>query len=172
MAKVTMNHLMKAFSGSIGGLVFRQMPDGSVLVSKAPDFSRRKFSKGQKEHQQRFREASAYASYAAKTHPIYTELAIETMKTAYNLALSDWFNPPVVHQVQQRDSRIPVEASDNVMVAKVVVKILDEEGNAVEKGEAIRGDGHWWEYLPHTSGKAIAVEAWDLAGNVTKYVNQ
>lgn len=167
MAKVRMNHLMKALSGSIGGLVFRQMPDGSVLVSKAPDFSSRKFSKGQKEHQKRFQEASAYARSAAKTKPIYAELAKGTMKTAYNLALSDWFNPPMIHQVLQRNGKIFVEASDNVMVAKVVVTILDEEGKAVEKGEGIRGEGDWWEYLPKTVGKRITAEAWDLAGNMT-----
>jgi len=169
MAKVRMNHLMKALSGSIGGLVFRQMPDGSVLVSKAPDFSSRKFSKGQKDHQQRFREASAYARNAAKTQPVYAELAKATMRTAYNIALSDWFNPPVVHQVQQRDGRIFVEASDNVMVAKVVITMLDEEGNIVEMGEGIRGEGDWWEYIPKTTGETVIVEAWDLARNVTRH---
>jgi hypothetical protein len=169
MAKVRMNHLMKALSGSIGGLVFRQMPDGSVLVSVAPNFSNRKFSKGQKEHQQRFRDASAYARGAAKTQPFYAELAKETMRTAYNIALSDWFNPPVIRQVRQEGVRILIEASDNVMVAKVVVTILDEEAKVMEKSEGIRGEGDWWEYVPKTCGKMITAEAWDLAGNVTKF---
>lgn len=40
-------------------------------------------------------------------------------------------------------------------------------GNAVEKGEGIRGKGDWWEYVPSAKGK-IVVEARDLAGNVTK----
>ena len=169
MAKVTMNQLTKAFRGQIGGLVFRHMPDGSVLVSKAPDFSSRKFSKRQKDHQQRFQDASAYARNAAKTQPVYAELAKATMRTAYNIALSDWFNPPVVHQVQQRDGRIFVEASDNVLVTKVVFTLLDEEGNAVEKGEGIRGEGDWWEYIPKTTGETVIVEAWDLARNVTRH---
>lgn len=169
MAKVIMNQLTKAFRGSIGGLVFRQMPNGSVLVSRAPDFSRRKFSKGQKEHQQRFRDAVSYARSAAKTQPIYAEIAEGTVKSAYNIALSDWFNPPVIHQVKHKDRRIFVEVSDNVLVTKVVFTLLDEEGKIIEEGEGLRGNGNWWEYLPDLTGKIITVQAWDMAGNVTKF---
>jgi len=169
MAKVVMNELMKALSGQIGGLVFRQMPNGDVLVSMAPNFSRRKFSKGQKKHQQSFREAAAYARSAAKTQPIYAELAKGTL-TAYNIAVSDWFNPPVIHKVQQKDGRILIEASDNVMVTKVVVTVRDDQGAVLEKGEATRGEGNWWEYIPKTIRNTITTEAWDLARNVTKFV--
>lgn len=168
MARVNTNELIKALSGAIGGMVFRSMPDGSTWVSTAPDFSRRKFSKGQKEHQQRFREASSYARHAAKTQPIYAELAKGTMKTAYNIALSDWFSPPVIHQVQRRDGRILVEASDNVMVTKVVTTILNEQDEVLEKGEATRQESGWWEYVPKLAGKRITAEAWDLAGHVNK----
>ena len=168
MAKVRTNDLIKAFSGKVGNLVFRTMPNGSVVVSVAPHFHNRKFSKGQKEHQQRFREASLYARQSAKTQPIYGELAKETTKTAYNIALSDWFNPPVIHQVKQKDERILVEASDNVMVIKVVFTLLDKEGKIV-KGEGVKGKGNWWECVPSSMGKIIAVEACDMAGNVTKF---
>ena len=89
MAKAKMNELIKALSGQIGGLVIRPMPDGSVSVSMAPNFSRRKFSPRQTQHQKRFREASAYARHAAKAQPIYAQLAEGTMKTAYNFAVSD-----------------------------------------------------------------------------------
>ena len=41
MAKAIMDELIKAFRGVMGGLVFRQMPDGSVLVSMHPIFHRR-----------------------------------------------------------------------------------------------------------------------------------
>ena len=51
------------------------------------------------------------------------------------------------------------------MVAGVL--ILDEQGKVVEKGEGIRGEGDWWEYVPIAAGK-VAVEARDLAGNVVK----
>ena len=140
MAKVRKNPIVRGISGGIGNLVFRQMPDGSTYVSAKPDFSHRKFSKGQKEHQSRFQQAVAYAREAAKTQPIYAKLAESTIMSAYNFALSDWFNPPVIHAIERKDGRIRVEASDNVMVTKVQVIILDEEGKVAEKGEAVKVD--------------------------------
>jgi len=64
-----------------------------------------------------------------------------------------------------------VDASDNVMVTKVLVNILDEEGKVLEKGEAVRKNPKtkWWEYATHTEGQIMA-EAWDLAGNRHKLV--
>ena len=163
MAKVIRNPVMQGISGGVGNLVFRQMPDGSTYVSAKPNFSHRKFSEGQKEHQSRFQRAVAYA----KSQPIYGELAAGTIKSAYNFALSDWFNPPVIHCVERRDGLIRVEASDNVMVTKVVVTILNVDGNVIEKGEAVKVDERWWEYAAGMEGK-VAVEAWDLAGNVVR----
>jgi len=64
-----------------------------------PDFSNRKLSVEQKTHRARFGEAAAYAREAAKRHHIYAQLAKGTMKNAYNIALSDWFHPPIIHQV-------------------------------------------------------------------------
>jgi hypothetical protein len=40
----------------------------------------------------------------------------------------------------------------------------------VEKGNGIKGEGDWWEYLCKLAGKTITAAAWDLAGNVTKAV--
>lgn len=169
MAKVIRNPAMQGISGAVGNLVFRQMPDGSTYVSAKPDFSHRKFSEGQKEHQSRFQRAVAYARAAAKSQPIYGELAAGTIKSAYNFALSDWFNPPVIHCVERRDGLIRVEASDNVMVARVVVAILDGDGNVIEKGEAAKVDERWWEYAAGMEGN-VAAEAWDLAGNVVQEI--
>ena len=72
--------------------------------------------------------------------------------------------------MQQREGQILVEASDNMMVAKVVITMLDAEGMVLEKGEAIRREGNGWEYAPRMAGNIITAEAWDLAGNVTKFV--
>jgi len=89
------------------------------------------------------------------------------------MALSDWFNPPVVGRIERRAGKIRVEASDNVMVARVRVTIRNEEGTILETGEAkpeypqkrpaVAG---WWEYAAQANGK-IAAEAWDLPGNVS-----
>ena len=165
MAKVRDNIVVRGLSGSIGDVVLQHMPDGKTYVRSRPDFSRRKFSKGQKKHQSRFQEAVAYARDAAKSKPIYAKLAAGTTKSAYNFALSDWFNPPVIHTIERKRGRIRVEASDNVMVTRVQVTVLDEKGKVVEKGEAVKADERWWEYVTSADGKVMA-EAWDLAGNV------
>jgi len=165
MPKAKLNSILTSLSGTLGkSLVIRQMRDGSFIVSAKPDFSNRKFSKGQLIHQSRFQEAAAYARNAAKTQPIYTQLAAGTTKTAYNIALSDWFNPPVIHTIKQyKSGMIRIEATDNVLVTKVIVTVLDAKERVLEKGEAMPIKG-FWEYIPAAHGKVIA-EAHDLAGN-------
>ena len=171
MAKAIMDELIKAFRGSLGGLVFRKMPNGSVVVSSRPIFHRRRFSQAQKDHQSRFKESARYARFAAKSQPIYAERARGTLKTAYNIALSDWFNPPVIHQVESSDGQIRVEAQDDVLVTKVQVTVLDEGGQVLEKGAAIRSHGDWWEFPAHARGTMIIAEAWDLPGHVGRLVS-
>jgi hypothetical protein len=63
-------------NGSVGDMVFRQMPDGSMRASAKPN-NKRKFNQVQKGYQDRFRLAVAYAR-EAKTDPVYAELARET----------------------------------------------------------------------------------------------
>ena len=167
MAKVQNNIFVSGLSGSLGDFVIRQMADGSTRVCKKPDFSRRVFSNEQKDHQSRFKQAAGYARDAAKMYPIYAELAEGTTKNAYNWALSDWFNPPVIQRIERGDGRIRVLARDNVMVTKVQVRIVNPEGEVLEAGEASQVDSMWWEYLSDTQGMIEAV-AWDLAENKTK----
>ena len=171
MAKAANNLLLRGVSGKLGGMVIRQMRDGSIQLSAIPDFSNRQLSDAQKDHQKRFKQAAAYARQAAQLQTIYAEQAGSTMKTAYNIALSDWFNPPVIHCVERIGETIRVEASDNVKVAKVHVQILDEKGKVLEEGDAVQVDPElrpeWWEYASNTEGQVVA-EAWDLAGNCTR----
>ena len=173
MAKIIKNAIGLSLSGKVGDLVFRQMPDGSTRVSRMPDFSQRVFSQGQKDHQKRFKQAATYAGEAAKTLPIYTELARGSTKNAYNWALSDWFNPPVIKDIQRKGGTIRVHASDAVMVTEVYVKILDKDGNVLDEGQAIQTDSEnepeRWEYQSDTQGRMEAI-ARDLAGNETRAV--
>ena len=169
MAKVINNALWRGVSGKLGDIVIRQIPNETIYLSARPDFSNRQFNTAQKDHQQRFTKAAAYARRAVRMEPAYAELARRTMKKAYNIALSDWFNPPVVHSIERVGDTIRVEAGDDVMVARVRVKILDEKGEVLEQGHAIQRDPElcpeWWEYRSKTEGRTILVEAWDLAGN-------
>jgi hypothetical protein len=74
----------------------------------------------------------------------------------------------VIHRVERKEGRILIDASDNVLVTRVRVTVLDEEGKTLEKGEAMQPGSKtgWWEFTPHSEGKLLA-EAWDLAGNKT-----
>jgi len=175
MAKVVSNQVVQGVSGGLGNLMLRRLRDGRTILCVKPDFSRRKLSEGQQAHYQRFREGAMYARDAAKTEPVYAEIAAGTMKTAYNIALADWFHAPVIHKVEVGEGRVRVFASDDARVAGVRVSILDGEGKVREQGEAVGpvqpGSSGWWEYaagrLPGV-GEKLVVEARDLAGNVTR----
>jgi hypothetical protein len=170
MAKVRNNVIVRGVSGGFGEqVVLRQMRDGSTVVAKMPDFSRRKFSTLQKAHQIRFQRAAAYAK-AARGNPIYAEIAAGTLKNAYNVALSDWSHPPVIHKVERVEGCIRVWASDNVRVARVQVTVFGQEGIR-EQGEGVRGEGDLWEYVSSAEGQVLA-EVWDLAGNRVHWVSE
>ena len=86
----------------------------------------------------------------------------------YNFALADCLVPPVIHRIERREGCIRVEATDNTMVTKVCVVVLDEAGKLLESGDALRAEGDWWEYATHVQGKRVLAKAFDLPGNCTK----
>ena len=179
MTRVILNGNVKGLRGQTGNLVFRQLPDGTTVMSQGqPKKNSRqkkraklKRSEGQKEHNNRFQEAAWYASAAAKAEPLYAELAAVTPTwTAYNHALHDWFHAPQIGCLAQEAGYILVEASDDVLVMTVKVTILDNGGCVLEAGEATRREGDWWEFASPIIGKTVIAEARDLPGNVTKLV--
>ena len=167
MAKVKDNPITEGASGKLGRrLVFRHMKDGRTIIATRPDYSDHKWTTDQQAHHSRFQQAAAYARVSSRSNPLYAELARGTAKNAYNLALSDWFNPPEVHSVTRKDGCIVVAAFDNVQVTNVLVTISDGEGQILEQGQARMIYEGRWEYDTTTQGK-IRVEAQDLAGNIT-----
>ena len=172
MAKVLSNPVVQGLSGSLGrDLMLRRLADGRTVLCVKPDFSRRKLSAQQHDHHRRFRKASAYARSAAKTQQAYAERAAGTLKTAYNIVLADWFHPPVIHAVEVRDGQIRVQASDDVLVARVRLTLLDGAGRQVEQAEAAQTSVLWWGHAPQSapgSWSTLIAEAWDLAGNVAR----
>jgi hypothetical protein len=168
MAKIRKNIIIEGISGKLGGqLVFRTLKDGRTIVCAAPDFSNRVFSTGQKAHHSKFKAGTEFAKVAQFSEPIYAQLKEGTVKTAYNIALADYFHPPVIHAVKWEGSRLKIHASDDVLVTGVTVTLFGADGKVLEKGEAIKVDADWWEYAPQSTGR-ILVEARDLAGNITK----
>ena len=179
MTRVILNGTIKGFRGKIGSMIFRQLPDGTTVMtqgqpeknSREKKRARLKRSPRQQAHNSRFQEAASYARRAARIHPVYAELAaITPMKTAYNFAVSDWFHAPEIGCIAQREGRIRVDASDDVGVTKVQVTVLDDESRVLETGEAVRDEEDWWEFASRAEGKTVIAEARDLPGNVTKLV--
>jgi hypothetical protein len=81
-----------------------------------------------------------------------------------SLALSDWFEAPVIHGVRRQDGCICVDVPDHVQVASVRITILGEPGGA--QGQAVWIQDARWKYTASIQGKLL-LEAFDLAGNVT-----
>ncbi len=169
MAKVKKNIVMQGLSGSLGkDLYVRTLRDGRTIISVKPDFSNRQFSEAQSNHQKRMKAAAAYAKVASKENPIYAQKAKGTAKNAYNIALADWMNSPVIRSMNLYfGDTIRIDATDDMQVIRVVITILDPQGEPVEQGEAKLELGVWWDYQPTHQGR-IQVEAWDLAGNVAQ----
>ena len=169
MAKVRRNAIFTGISGTIGQDHYaRTMRDGRTIISLKPDFSNRQFSEAQLRTQSRIKQAAAYAKLASNENPIYAMKAEGTAKNAYNVALADWMNPPVIHSMDLHLGRIiRVDATDDVQVTKVVVTVLNSQGQLVEQGEATLEFDIWWDYQPTHQGN-IRVEAHDLAGNVVQ----
>lgn len=94
MAKVTLSPLVKDVRGRLGDYVFRRTHTGEVILSKVPDLSNVKWSKAQKAHRKRFKEAVAYAKSAMaepKVRAKYEKRAAKLGKRPYDLAVSDYF---------------------------------------------------------------------------------
>jgi hypothetical protein len=179
MTKVLFHGSIKGFRGRIGDLIFRQMPDGTTVVTQAPPKktrrekkrAQRKRSERQRSHNEHFHEAVGYARHAHKINPLYAEKAsMQPMVNSYNLALSDAMKPPEIHCIEKKAGHIRVKVTDNFLVSEVRVSILDGEGKVLEKGEAVKCRGDWWSYTPQVEGKAIRAEAWDLPGQKTKLI--
>jgi hypothetical protein len=169
MTKATLNALFSGLSGSLDKDHYaRTTRDGRTIISKKPDFGNRQFSEAQLNVQNGTKQAAAYAKVASKENPIYAQKAKGTSMNAYNLAVRDWHRPPVIRSMDLcLDGLIRVSATDDVQVTKIIITILDQEGKSLEQGEAELTLGAWWDYKAVNRGR-IQVEAWDMAGNVTR----
>ena len=168
MAQVIDNLVTEGLSGKLGKRpVIRHMRDGRTIFATRPDYSNHEWTADQQTHHSRFQEAAAYARLASKTNPLYSQRAAGTKRNAYNIAPSDWFKAPLIHQVTRQADCIRVNVTDNVQVTEVRITISDEAGNMLEQGNASHVDGAFWEYATVSEGR-VTVQAVDPAGNVTR----
>ena len=178
MAKAEDNVLTRGFSGTIGKqLTFRRI-GGQTFVSKY----RRPPSVPPTEKavaaRTKFAVATAYAKKAVKNpekKALYQQ-AVTGGQRAYNVAIMDALNPPVVESIDIKNylgragDTILILAKDDFKVDSVSVAISNESGEIVEQGNAVMQEDMEWLYTatienPTLSGSKIEVVARDLPGN-------
>lgn len=89
MAKVTLNPMVKSTRGRLGDYVLRRTHTGQMTLIKLADMSNVKWSKAQKAHRQRFKQAVAYAKAALaepKVRAKYEKAAVKAGKRPFDLA--------------------------------------------------------------------------------------
>ena len=181
MAKSKNNVVTHGLSGKLGEmLVFRQL-NGKTIVASTPRKTREQTEK-QKQHQERFLQASHYAMAALKdaaTKQAYAAAA-ESGQTAYNIALADMMRAPEIQAVNlagysgKPGDIVTVKATDDFRVTQVTVEIQRADGSLVEKGNAVLSEtGIEWQYKALTDnnvtqGCKVIARAMDLPGNVTE----
>ena len=129
----------------------------------------------------RFQEAVIYGK-SVLTDPTTKALYEEKTapgKSAYNVAVADYFNAPNIKEVDlsnytgEEGSTIRIKATDDFEVADVQVKIANADGTLVEVGNAVlQSDGLFWLYTAtklneSLQGDKITVTVSDIPGNNT-----
>ena len=179
MAKVRNNIFVRGLSGSLGEqFVVKQDKAGRTIVSVAPTFSEnRTYSEAQLDWQDKFRDASVYAT-GAKDNETYVEKAKGTPLTSYNVAMADFFHAPEIKDIDvtawhgTAGEVIRIQAVDDVKVTQVTVVITDSTGTVLEQGAAVQAEGAWWNYtatVTSASASRIVVSARDLPGHIAEF---
>jgi len=182
MARVTRNSLLRGISGKLGGLVFRQVGDQTIVSAAAAKENRKPRSPKQQAQLDKFAAATRYAR-AQMQDPaaaaLYATGIDERHAGAYNVAVADYLHAPVITAVDcpaypgQPDQPIRVWATDNFGVTAVTIRMLTSEGVALETGAAIQQPDGYWQYLPRQAsavvpGTTLQVHAIDRPGNVAE----
>ena len=93
MVKVILNPGLLRMSGKMGDWTYRWMY-GKQTIMKTPDMSKVKWSKAQKEHRKRFRQAILYAHRAMaepEARAYYEKVGKKAGRQPFRVAVSDFF---------------------------------------------------------------------------------
>ncbi|MHC1769975.1 MAG: hypothetical protein AB9869_37780 [Verrucomicrobiia bacterium] len=182
MAKQRINPSVGEIQGKIGDLVFYTRK-GKPCVRRAPR-RRKPATTAEKKNQGQFGQASKFAS-AALEDPVararYERAAEVTGASAYNIAVRDYYETPVLAEIDlsqytgRSGELISLTVRDGVIeAAQVQVKIADMANTVLEKGSAVKGpDSFTWGYtaqqdLAPNLALSITITARDQAGNRTQ----
>jgi len=187
MARIVLNPAIQIISGDVGGFIYRQQSDGSVVLAKQalpnPD---REPTEAQAEHLQRFKEASARYQRLIENGDVkaaYEQLVSERGSKARlrALVIGDILKAPKIstldlsnYQARVGDT-IRVLAEDTVGVSRLVLSIRDATaGQDIETAEKpmngkVSGAVEWvytaTVEAPAANAVEVKVAAYDLSGN-------
>lgn len=177
MSKVRFNGVADALQGRMGVVVFRRML-GRLYASNRPNETSKPPSAGQLAQREEFAKAVARVRDLLRDPdalPVYERVAAARQTTPFGAAMSDYFHPPEVLEVDLTGFSgapagwIKIRARDDAEVKAVAVVVRRTDGTVVEQGPA-ELDGSYWYYnttatvAPGTP-LAIEVAARDWAGN-------
>ena len=183
MAIVNDNIITRFQRGRFGDIIYRVV--GSLSISsKAPDYSKIKWSEAQKANRIRFRDGMAYARKAFEDpeKEKYYQNKAGAGQHKFNMAVADYMVKPEINEVDignykgEESDLIRVKASDNFKVAVVIVMILNAAGLLIESGMAVEypysGSGEWiyktMEPNPEWKGGKVVIRVTDSPGNTVE----
>jgi hypothetical protein len=182
MAIIKDNLATEGLSGKVGNIVFRRRKaDGKVIVSKHSVVEEREPTDAQQKIHDKFQRASVYGKAAianATTKAAYAAKA-EAGKSAYNIAIADFFHAPVIESIDVSAYKgvvgnvIRIRAWDDFKVTGVHVVIANSDGTLVEEGDAVKQSNELdWLFTAKKAnatltGDKITVTATDLPMNKT-----
>lgn len=182
MTKIYDNIIMEGQRGTLGNkLVFRVSKGRTIVSVKPKKDENRTYSEAQLAQQEAFGEAILYGQ-AKKNEEIYKTLSSGSEKSAYNIAMADWFSVPEVHAMDLSGwnggagEPIRVQALEEVHVKHVLIRISDGNGELLEEGLAAETtEKHWYEFAStgsYTGVLTVTATAVDLPGNMTDLSQQ
>ena len=187
MARIVLNPAIQIISGDVGGFIYRQQADGSLILAKQrlPDPDREP-TEAQAQQLQRFKEASARYTRLmedSNTQAAYKQLVEERgiSSRLRAVVIGDILKAPEIDTVDLSKYQgavgdtIRVLAEDNVGISRLTLSINDTTASqVVESGEKVItsqiASAVEWEYTATVAVAAdhaveVHVAAYDLAGN-------
>jgi hypothetical protein len=180
MAVSKNNPLTHGASGMIGGTMVFKTWNGKTYISNRPS-KPKKQSAVQKENRLKFKMATNYAKLMMKD-PVrkeeYKQVAKKMMlPNAYTAAITEYMRKPEIKEVDlsgytgQENEEINVSARKKGFEIEVVeVIIVDDKGQVVEQGKALKKGTEDWAYkttrfLKDPSTFQVIVRARERTGN-------
>ncbi len=165
MTKVINNPLLVGLSGRLGPTHYYREVHGQMQMCNMPS-KRKRISDKQVDQSKLFRDASQYAKQETSdpaVKALYAKSIDSQRRSAYNVALSDYMNPPVIHYIRAAGytgaigSLITIKATDDFRVENVSVVIYSAKGKIIEKGEAARNKHKpfMWNYRTTVENRGV-----------------